>query len=199
MAAWPRRVVPTTAIAGLATGIAMALGWRYIAYRRLTIVSPKAPAGSDKPGYMFTFDYLEYRGGLSWWPVVVVGPVIGVCLGVAVGLLLTLGLRIGRWNSRGVSGALWTVIVIASLGAGAVTAAITQSSPPTMQAAAVTDPAYVLDLAEMEAVEKDPVKGAPPRLHLLPPHVALPLLGGAAALLGGAAAQAVSRVQRRSP
>lgn len=192
------RLLSTTAFSGLYSGLTMLIGWRYIAHRRPVLISPQPPTDSNKPGFILTLDYLEYRGGPPWWPAALVYPLIGLGIGLAVGLLLTTVTSLARIPDRATRIALWLAIPATGLIVGAVTTQLVQSSPPVMEVAAITDPNYVPNPAEIESLTEPPVHGAPPRFNLLEPALALPLLGGIAALIGGTATQLTHRQHTRT-
>lgn len=192
------RLLATTAFSGLCSGLAMLIGWRYIAHRQLGLISPQPPTDPNKPGFVLTLDYLEYRGAPPWWPAALVYPLVGLGIGLAVGLLLATVASLARIPDRATRIALWLAIPATGLIVGAVTTQIVQSSPPVMDIAAITDPNYVPDPAEIESLTEPPVHGAPPRLDLVEPALALPILGGIAALIGGTATQLAHRRHTRT-
>ncbi|QBJ96800.1 hypothetical protein ERC79_13175 [Rhodococcus sp. ABRD24] len=192
------RHLATPAFSGLCSGLAMLAGWRYIAHRRLVLVSPQPPTDPNKPGFIFTLDYLEYRGGPPWWPAAIVYPLIGLGIGLAVGLLLATVPSVARMPDRATRIALWLAIPVTGIIVGTVTTQLVQSSPPVIEIAAITDPNYVPNPTEIESLTEPPVHGAPPRFNLLEPALALPILGGIAALLGGTATQLILRRTTRT-
>lgn len=188
-------VAATLTTAGFCSGVAMLIGWRHIAPRRAVLVSPRPPVGSTEPGFILTFDYLEYRGGPPWWPQAVVLPLIGLGFGLAVSVLLMAVAAVVRIPDRAAHIALWLAIPATGLIVGAGTAQLVRSDPPVMEIAAVTDPDYVLDPTEIESRTDPLVRGAPKRFDAVEPPLALPLLAGVAALAGGTAVQLILRRQ----
>ncbi|QBJ96784.1 hypothetical protein ERC79_13055 [Rhodococcus sp. ABRD24] len=185
----PAHLTSTVVFSGFLAGLAMLLGWRYIAQRSLNLVSPPPPHGSDKPGYMVVFDYLEYRSGPPWWPAVLVYPLIGLGIGLLAAVLLVAARRLGRMSRRALLAGLWIAIIGTGLLVGATTAQMTRSSPPVIEVAAITESSHVVDPAEIESATGPLVAGDPPRFASVPQTPALMVLGIAAGILGGVAVQ----------
>ncbi|MGW4479395.1 hypothetical protein [Rhodococcus triatomae] len=167
-----RSVIP----AGLVAGIAMLIGWRYVAVKNVII--------PDKAGQIFMFSYLDYRGGPSWWPAIALYPLIGLTIGVAFAALTAVCLRLWPLSRRAT--AVAASLTVAATGAltGLASAHLMATKPPVIEAAALTTaPPEPIDLSWPL------VSNAPPTFDLLPPTATLVLLGTLVALLTAAAVQ----------
>jgi hypothetical protein len=169
----------------------MLIGWRYVAVKNVVLVDLTP---SDGTGKIFLFDYLEYRGGPPWWPAALVYPLIGIGVGLLTAILLS-----GLWKLRTPShrirtATFWLAATVTGILVGIITAQMVSSSPPTIDAVAVTGSGHASD---PDVTAKWPgVEGAPPTFDLVPPAVSSTALAIIAALAGAGAAQAVFRTRR---
>ncbi|MBY6683226.1 hypothetical protein HQ312_19385 [Rhodococcus sp. BP-316] len=180
----PAREVAVQALFGLVLGLSTALGHHYVVPRIYVDAEPPPDMSPTDVGYISVSDYLRHVDGPTWWPTVLVLPLLGALIGVACGLT-------HRYVSRRhlVSRAIGIVVATtvtgaASGGAGAIVSTV---HPPVVHIVGVTDSSYMVVPQPDGASFDDTVVDNVPRLDVDAVAVGYTVTGGLLGALVGVA------------
>lgn len=162
---------------GIITGLAVTIGWRYSTARQLFDATDRPDVGRDDAGYFFVYDRLQYLGGPSWLPLILVLPLAGAAFGALIGVTMQI---VGhRFSSRGMFSA--AALLLTGAGVGVAGAFYARMTPPAVRFVAIRGDSVTDDYTASSAEEL--VQGSPPRFDLGPSEIVFPTAGVALALV----------------
>ena len=179
-----RRPPVAPALFGLVLGLSTALGHHYVVPRIYVDAEPPPHMSPTDVGYISVFDYLRHVDGPTWWPTVLVLPLLGALIGVACGLTHDCVSR-----RHLVRRAIGIVVAMTVTGAavGAAGAIVSTVHPPVVHIVGVTDSSYAAAPPPDGASFDDTVVDNVPRLDVDAIAVGYTVTGGLLGALVGVA------------